>query len=187
MKYAYAYSLILVCTALIGSIALGGERPPQGPPVREEKPVHKSPSPRARDYEVIPPQGPPVATLCPCSLIGICNCGYKTQCVARCIDTNQYRWQATNNPNQIALYRGAQQLGNWWIQEQEYRRLVTSGDDSYNWIKSLCPVDLPKTKTSMIAPAPIQTLQTLQTFSVQPQYQTFGIPFRGGGSCGPGG
>jgi hypothetical protein len=51
-----------------------------------------------------------------------------------------YRWVDTDKPNQKALYLDGVQLGNWWLDSNEYRRL--NGDGSFS--AAACPADPPK-------------------------------------------
>jgi hypothetical protein len=76
-----------------------------------------------------------VQKVCPCSMSGTCPCD-ETQCPAGCVSNNLYRWVKTNNYNQTALYKGNSQIGNWWHEEQEFKRLVGN-----SWVKDTCPVD----------------------------------------------
>lgn len=76
--------------------------------------------------------------LCPCSVNGTCNCGSNDEC--GCLAKNQYRWIATKDPNQTALYRGNVQLGNYRHNEGKYTKLIEYNDGSYTWEYADCPV-----------------------------------------------
>lgn len=52
-----------------------------------------------------------------------------------------YSWEKTSNANQLALYLGNVQVGNWWIAEGVYKRL-----DGNRWTVAECPIEPPARK-----------------------------------------
>jgi hypothetical protein len=141
----------------------------------------------------VPPQAPAccddVAGLCPCSLTGVCTCTAKND-ECGCVSAGKYRWVETSNPNQVALYQGELQWGNYWRAEKEYRRLTeTSRGDV--WTACDCPAALHKSTTpASTTHAPMPTAPRPATVQfVRPQQ--FALPSQswsqGGGFSGGGG
>ncbi len=159
---------LLATSALAGTVQSAAPqypRPPQGPPCRDEG-----------------------VALCPCSINGVCPCGPGSQCPARCLASGLYRWKATSNPNQTALYVGTLQQGNYWHAEGEYRKLDESGGNT-RWVACDCPVAVPAPTAVMTSPIMTPTYftpaQTYRPSMTAPAARTrFG---RGGSSCGPSG
>lgn len=115
---------IFTALAALSLASLASARPPQAPALR-------------------PDQAPPMReTVCPCSLTGVCDCTTTSECPGRCVSGVEYRWIETSKPNQLALYLGRKQVGNWWIAEGEYRRL-----DGDTFVRAPCPVDPPSPAT----------------------------------------
>jgi hypothetical protein len=90
----------------------------------------------------------PSGELCPCSVKGTCPCSRTSDCGChRDYDVEGrpvlYRWIATDKRNQTALYYGTQQVGNYWHDEAEYRRMVASWGDAVTWVVDDCPVAAP--------------------------------------------
>lgn len=121
------------------------------------------------------PQAPPCreVSVCPCSLTGTCECTAADSC--GCLASG-YRWVATANPNQTALYRGQHQCGNYWHDEREYRRLIDRPGEADVWTVEPCPVAAPTRTTRQI-------VRPTTTF-VRPV--TFAPSFRGGNCSGGG-
>lgn len=138
--------------------------------------------------------------VCRCSQNGVCVCEPGSDC--GCLTSGQYRWVETDKANQVALYNGNVQQGNWWVNEGEYRMLVEG-----MFVRAPCPVSAPNAsaltgrKTTPVTipinrPTPFYGINAQPSF-LQPQRdpdqgrymgQGFVIPQgRGGGSCGPGG
>lgn len=118
--------------------------------------------------------------VCPCSQSGVCTCSPGDDC--GCLAAGGYRWVATSNANQTALYRGSVQLGNWWHAEKEFRRLIDRPGEPDVWTCEPCPVASPPVKpvTRPVVPAsvPLYRPQMLAP-------QSFG-GFRGGRSISGG-
>lgn len=121
------------------------------------------------------PQAPPCreVSLCPCSQSGTCECTSADSCGCT---ADGYRWIATSNPNQTALYRGQHQCGNYWHAEKEYKRLIDRPGEPLVWTHEPCPVAVPTRTTKPVA-------RPATTF-IRPV--TFAPSFRGG-NCGPSG
>lgn len=183
--------LTLITLLLLGEMVYGADAPNRPPQV----------SVASRGSPARPPQisylgqdGPVRQTnLCPCSLRGICDCGVGSDC--GCLSAGKYRWVATDKPNQVALYRGTSQVGNWWVAEQKFMRLIEGDENSYAWRKEECPtappilnskgkvseVNLAVTQPALLPTYSAPTMRPMETFSL-PQRMSFG-----GGSCGPSG
>lgn len=128
-----------------------------------------------------PPQAPALKSLCPCSQSGTCPCTPGNDC--GCLTSGQYRWVATSNANQTALYRGTTQLGNWWHDEREYRRLIDRPGEPDVWACEACPVTPPTRQARPVVVPPAQTYApAYRPLMLAPSY---GGGF--GGSCGGGG
>jgi hypothetical protein len=187
----YALVILLLCT-----IGVNAKTPPllPAPPMLPEVKVAK------------------LSPVCPCSKDGVCPCTPENHC--GCLSETypvQYRWVKTDNPDQVALYAGKKQLGNWWFAANKYKRMVEVGNDYY-WVKDDCPVEKPTRPVEVVTTryqppvqsAPMQVYQPQPVYyqpQLQPSYYqpSFNVPvfrgngggfrFRGsvGGNCGPSG
>ena len=89
--------------------------------------------------------------LCPCSANGgLCPCTELQDC--GCVRGEQCRWIETTKPEQVALYHGKQQIGNWWYDEQVYKRMVELPYGGYTWQQEQCPVKPPVRKVAYTQP-----------------------------------
>lgn len=115
--------------------------------------------------------------LCPCSLTGTCECSTTDSC--GCAPRNLYRWIATRDPNQTALYKGDTQVGNWWHAEKEFKRLIDRHGEPDVWTHETCPCTPPApTPKAKVVPVSVP-----QTFIDRPPVMLSPLSF--GGNCGP--
>ncbi len=123
------------------------------------------------------PQAPPAveeivkAKVCRCSETGVCECTPGDDC--GCLARGEYRWEATTNGNQTALYKGTKQLGNYWHAEAIYKALVETSDGD-RWLVATCPVKPPA------MPAKVLPARTIQ-YAVPAQQMSFSGG--SGGAC----
>jgi hypothetical protein len=139
------------------------------------------------------------ADVCPCSSGGVCTCTEANDC--GCIVNREFRWVATAKSNQVALYRGTLQLGNWWHDEGQFKML----QEAYSpprWIPMPCPVGPPSVKPLVyrVKETPATSVQwqlppyrqqvfppMSQAFPTAPRPVFNGGGFISGGNCGPSG
>lgn len=122
MRHALFTALATAALLLCGATATAAGRPGQAPR---------------------PPQAPACVecgTLCPCSLTGRCECSAAHDGCGCTGGT--FRWVETNNPNQVALYQGECQMGNYWLAERQYKRLTETAQGD-RWEACTCPVAPP--------------------------------------------
>jgi hypothetical protein len=111
-----------------------------------------------------------------------CQC---SPCHCEPLPAGDWRWVETSKPDQVALYKGATQVGNHWRSSRTFRRLVSfQGTDA--WLVQARPAGSPEPPAAPVAviptPAPVPYIQAVPTWHAMPYYRT-APAYRGGAAC----